>query len=146
MSGITNVLIDAGWAAGGAVGSRALTQVVLQSGNTGIMGYGANLISGFLLSWGAKALLKNSRAAADIMMGTLIGVILRAAQDFTPLGQAAALSGLGDFLATTFFTPRALVDPRSGQMVLPAQVTALQSAAKGTGMGSFYNRRMLGAR
>lgn len=145
ISGITSVLIDAGWAAGGAIGSRALTQVVLQSNNTGIMGYGANLISGFLLSWGAKGLLRNGRAAADIMMGTLIGVILRALQDFTPLGQAAQLSGLGDFLATTFFMPRVLTDPRSGQIVLPDQVSALaNTGAKNPGVGAFYSRRMYG--
>lgn len=148
MSGITNVLIDAGWAAGGAIGSRALTQLVLQSNNSGIMGYGANLVSGFLLSWGVKSIMKNSRAAADVVMGTLIGVILRALQDFTPLGQAAQLSGLGDFLATQFFTPRALVDPRSGQMVLPAGVgtpaPAANTGARNAGVGAFYSRRMYG--
>lgn len=143
MSGIGSTIIDLGWEAAGAIGSRTLTQLVLSSNNTGVIGYGANLIAGFLLSWGTKALLKNNRAATEVMKGTMFGILLRALQDYTPLGQAAQLSGLGDFLATTFFSPRALVDPRSGQMIMPAQVTAMQTT-KNTGMGSFYGRKMYG--
>jgi len=40
--------------AAGAVGSRMLPQIVLGSNNTGIMGYGANIVSGLILAWGGR--------------------------------------------------------------------------------------------
>jgi hypothetical protein len=147
------LLIDAGWTAVGGVGSRTLTQFALGSGNTGILGYGANLVSGLILSFGVRSFMKNPSAGNYVLIGTLLGIIFRAVQDFTPFGQYASLSGLGDFMTTTFFAPRGFVSSgKSGQIVTPRAITdavAASAAAAATavpagrrGMGNFYGRSM----
>lgn len=154
MSGITQLFIDAGWTAVGGVGSRTLTQFALGSSNTGIMGYGANLLSGLLISWGVRSFLKNGPAGNYVIIGTLLGIIFRAVQDFTPFGQYASLSGLGDFMATTFWQPRGFVNSgksgatwQDGQVRQIAQAAAASAAATSVpaarkGMGNFYGRSM----
>ena len=154
MSGITQLFIDAGWTAVGGVGSRTLTQFALGSSNTGIMGYGANLLSGLLISWGVRSFLKNGSAGNYVIIGTLLGIIFRAVQDFTPFGQYASLSGLGDFMTTTFWSPRGFVNSgKSGETWQANQVKQIAAAAAASaaatsvpaakrGMGNFYGRSM----
>jgi len=152
MSGITNILVDAGWAGAGAIASRALPNMLIQSMNTGVVGYGANLATGLALAWGAKSFLKNSRAAADIMLGTVIGILFRAIQDFTPYGSYASLSGMGDFQMTEFFAPRIIgpngaVDPSQSLLAAASRnasaATASAAARSGGGMGAFYRRSFI---
>jgi hypothetical protein len=147
--GITSVLIDAGWAGAGAVASRAIPNMLLTSMNTGVVGYGANIITGLALAWGARSFLKNSRAAADIMLGTMIGVIFRAVQDFTPYGKYAALNGMGDFQITEFFAPRIIgdtgtLDPsQSLKLAAAANAHAASASASGRSLGAFYRRSFI---
>lgn len=78
---------------GGAVGSRWLTQVVLGTGNSGIMGYAGNAIATLALGWaGGKFLGKGS--GPWIVAGGAAGLILRVIQDQTPLGKYFNLSGI----------------------------------------------------
>jgi hypothetical protein len=107
---IGNVLVQAAWAGGGAVGSRVLTQLALGGNNNGVLGYLANAGVALGLGWGVKKFTKDANAAKMVVVGGFIGILLRAVQDFTPFGSAvtSAFSGLGDvgiYGATTFFAP-----------------------------------------
>lgn len=144
---VMSVLTDAAWVGGGAIGSRTLTDLILgSSNNVGAVGYGVNFVTGAVAAWGVHSLFRNKRAAADIMIGTVLGMLLRAVQDFTPLGKFAQLSGMGDFMTTAFYMPRVFRDPRSGAISdpNPAATAAIAAAATGTGkgVGSFYSRNM----
>lgn len=83
-------------AAGGAVGTRYLTQVVLGDKNTGAMGYGANIAAAIALAW-AAAKFAGREVASGVAAGGLAAVILRLWSDKVSGSSAAALSGfLGD--------------------------------------------------
>ncbi len=115
-----NILETGVWAAVGAVGSKLLTQLVLSGSNTGIMGYLGNLVAGGVLGFAADKALKNSRAAYAIYVGTAIQVLLRAISDYTPYGQAVALTGVGDYQVSNFVTPQRYVNAlRSAQVEIP---------------------------
>jgi hypothetical protein len=90
--GIIGGLEKGAYIAGGAVGSRFLTQMVLGAGNTGFMGYFANALAGGLLSVAGDAVRRGS--GEYIMYGTFAGIVLRIIQDQTPLGKYFNLSGV----------------------------------------------------
>jgi len=154
MGNITQLFIDAGWTAVGGVGSRFLTSFALGSSNTGILGYGGNLIAGLLISFGLRSGLKNPSAANYALVGTFLGIIFRVIQDFTPFGQYASLSGLGDFMTTAFWTPRGFLNSgkdgttwQANQIKQIATSAAAAAAATSVpaakrGMGNFYGRGM----
>ena len=118
----------------GAVGSKLLTQVVLGASNTGIMGYLGNAVAGVALGITADKVLKNPKAAFAIYVGTAIQLVLRAITDFTPYGQAVALTGVGDYQVSNFVTPQRYVDALHGAMIEipagfgPGAPMAIQSA------------------
>jgi hypothetical protein len=83
-------------AAGGAVGTRYLTQVVLGDKNTGIMGYGGNVVAALALAY-AAAKFAGREVASGVAAGGLAAVILRLWTDKVSGSSASALSGyLGD--------------------------------------------------
>ena len=83
-------------AAGGAVGTRFLTQTILGDKNTGVMGYGANALIAIGLAW-AAAKFAGREVASGVAAGGLAAVILRLWSDRVSGSSAAALSGyLGD--------------------------------------------------
>jgi hypothetical protein len=102
----------------GAVGSKYATQMVLGSSNTSFMGYFGNLVSAFVLSWGVKSFMKNEKAAAAVLSGGIVQVVLRLINDYTPFGQYTANIGMGDagcagmnaYMPQNFLTPQRLVD------------------------------------
>ena len=111
-------LVETGvFATVGAVGSKLLTQVVLGSSNTGVMGYLGNLVAGGLIGLAADKGLKNKQAAFAVYVGTAIQIVLRAITDFTPYGSVVALSGVGDYQAANFVAPQRYVDALHGAMV-----------------------------
>ena len=114
-------LIETGiFATVGAVGSKLLTQVVLGSSNTGVMGYLGNVIAGTAIGLAADKLLKNKQAAFAVYVGTAIQIVLRAISDFTPYGSYASLSGVGDYQVSNFVTPQRYVDGlHSAQIQIP---------------------------
>lgn len=95
---------------GGAVGSKMIPQAVLGSKNTGVMGYLANVVSGGLLAWGAKAFMRDTAISQGILVGTAVQVILRVIGDNTQFGSFLSLSGLGDYMAWNGAAPQTLVD------------------------------------
>ena len=124
---IVGLAENAGWAILGAVGSRLAVQMALGPNNKGAMGYAANAAAAAVMYFGVKHGLKNSNAANMVALGSTIGLILRAMQDYTPFGQYAQLSGMGDYAATTFFVPLVPKNPQdgsSGDMLLPDSVNS----------------------
>jgi hypothetical protein len=104
----------------GAAGSRLLTQAVLGTSNTGIMGYGANLAAGGVLAFAVKSFLHNAKGAADVFKGAVVGVVLRLIADYTPFGTYLSSSGLGDYQMSNWVTPQIYADPlNSAQVRIP---------------------------
>lgn len=83
-------------AAGGAIGTRYLTQVVLGDKNTGAMGYGANLAAAIGLAWAASK-FAGPDIAKGVAAGGISAVIMRLWSERVTGTSPAALSGyLGD--------------------------------------------------
>lgn len=83
-------------AAGGAIGTRYLTQAVLGDKNSGAMGYGANLVAAFALAW-AAAKFAGPDIAKGVAAGGISALIMRLWSEKVAGTSPAALSGyLGD--------------------------------------------------
>lgn len=112
----------------GAIGTRSLTQLVLQEKNTGWMGYGANLLTAVLLGFGVKKLTGKGNIAAAVFTGSLVGIGLRIWSEQVSKTSAAALSGLGDvdfsdnglgaYVDTTFPVPTISVPGANGYLTV----------------------------
>lgn len=126
LGGMTDHIQSAVFTIAGAVGSKYLTQMVLTTSNTGVMGYIGNLVSAFVLSWGVKAFMKNEKAAAAVLSGGFVQIVLRLIADYTPFGQYTANLGMGDYLAQNWLVPQRIA-------YKPHQATLM---APGAGMGS----------
>jgi len=83
-------------AAGGAIGSRYLTQAVLGDKNTGAMGYGANIAAAIALAWAASKFAGRD-IAAGVAAGGISAVLMRLWSEKVSQTSPAAMSGyLGD--------------------------------------------------
>jgi len=83
-------------AAGGAIGTRYLTQVVLGDKNTGAMGYGGNLVAAIALAW-AAAKFAGPDISKGVAAGGISALIMRLWSEKVSGTSPAALSGyLGD--------------------------------------------------
>ena len=123
---LTGLVTSAVFTIAGAVGTKYATQAILQSNNTGVMGYVGNLIAAFALSWATKAFMKNTNAAAAVLSGGIVALVLRLIADYTPFGQYTANLGMGDYLVQNFTVPQRIAyRPHSAQLMSP-----------GGGMGS----------
>lgn len=101
----------------GALGSKLGTQLVLGSNNTGVIGYGGNLIATGLLWFLADKVMKNKTAASGIIAGGVAQLILRMLNDFTPVGSWLSQAGMGDYQAQSFVAPQILTDPTNNSNV-----------------------------
>jgi hypothetical protein len=83
-------------AAGGAIGTRYLTQAVLGDNNTGATGYAANLAAAIALAW-AAAKFAGPDIAKGVAAGGISALIMRLWSEKVAGTSPAALSGyLGD--------------------------------------------------
>ncbi len=135
IGGVSNLLVSAAYAIGGAIGSKYLVQMVLGSSNTGYVGYAANLAAGFV---GGKAIgmfTHNKNAENGFILGAAIATLIRFLNDQTPLGATLQNAGLGDYEASTFLSPARYIDaqrsaavdiPTALRMVAPAGVAGLR--------------------
>lgn len=112
---------------GGAVGSKAITQAVLSSSNTGMVGYFGNLVATIALGWGAHVAFRDKIIAQGVVGGGLAQIIVRALSDNTPYGSMLSNSGVGDYQANWNF-----VWPQRVQPGYPPRYIA----APGTGGGA----------
>lgn len=144
---VTSSLMKGVYVVGGAVGSRWLTQVVLGTGNSGIMGYAGNAVATLALGWaGAKFLGRGS--GPWIVAGGAAGLILRVIQDQTPLGKYFNLSGIDSGMGAIIpanFTMPPIYTGQNGMVRVPqgfgapAPIQAGQVVARG-GMGGPVGR------
>lgn len=93
-----NMLKDGVAAAGGFVATKQIPQVALKTRNTGVLGYGANVVAALLAAAGIGAAF-GPRAGGAALVGGSLAIVARAAEEFTPLGQHLRLSGVGDPVA-----------------------------------------------
>lgn len=144
--GLGGEIVDTLWMIGGAVGSKMITQMILGSSNTGVMGYVGNVGSGLALSFVFSKFMHNASAAKAIFKGAVLQTILRVINDLTPLGAYTSSIGVGDYQASNWVTPQIYVDPNNSAMVkipagwgggaLPAGSAGGSKAAAGGGMGA----------
>ena len=117
--GFMGEIMDTVWLVAGAVGTQMLTQMVLGTSNTGLMGYAGNGVAGFALSFVASKLLKQPKVGRALFKGAVLQIVLRAIRDFTPFGSATANLGMGDYIASNWVTPQIYADPNNSAMVVP---------------------------
>lgn len=137
MGDLAGLVSSAVFTIAGAVGSKYLTQMVLTTSNTGVMGYFGNFAAAFLLSWGVKAFMKNDKAAAAVLAGGVVQVVLRLIADYTPFGQYTSNLGMGDYLTQFYGTPQRLASSNPHNATLTMDAT-MGGAAAGLGSCSLY--------
>lgn len=104
----------------GALASKLGAQALLGTSNVGVTGYAGNAAVGGVLWFLADKVMHNKAAANGILAGTLVQILLRVINDYTPFGSYVANLGMGDYQAQSFVTPQVLVDPwRSAQIQIP---------------------------
>ena len=122
-----SAVVDAIWASGGAVGTRALTQVALGSKNQGAMGYVANGAVAVGLGMLAEK-FSGAQSGNMVLVGGLVATLLRIVQEkLMPAGAIStqlSLQGLGDasfafgdFVKSFAVLPSSSVADASGNMV-----------------------------
>ncbi len=139
--GFGSTLTNAVFVIAGALFSKLGAQIALGTNNTGPIGYFANAVAGAVLWFGTSKLMKNQAASDGVIAGTVVQVLLRVLNDYTPFGAYVANLGLGDYQMQSYVTPQVLVDPVNsaeiqqpngwGQPMLPA-------AAAPAGVGGLY--------
>lgn len=153
--GIVGLVSNAVFVIAGAVGSKLITQMILTTKNTGVMGYAGNAIVGFGMWLFAEKVLRKPGVAAGLAAGTAVQVVLRLINDYTPFGQYIAQLGMGDYQAQAFVTPQILVDPFNRATIaipgawqppaLPAPSPQTPSAAAAAaGVGSYGGGNLYG--
>jgi hypothetical protein len=104
----------------GGLGSKLGTQAVLGANNVGLIGYAANAAVGGVLWFITRMVLKNKNAEAGVISGTILQILLRVINDYTPFGSYVNQLGMGDYQMQSFVTPQILVDPwNSAQVQIP---------------------------
>ena len=153
--GLTQLVTNAVFVIVGALGSKLGAQAVLGSNNTGIIGYVGNAAIGAALWLLTEKVMKNRAAASGVIAGTVVQILLRAINDFTPFGSYVQQLGMGDYQVQSFVTPQVLVDPwNSAQVAIPngwaptmvAPPAAAGAPAGGPGMSGYADNLYGGGR
>ena len=119
-AGVTGLVTNAVFVIIGALGSKLGAQAVLGTNNVGVVGYAGNAAIGAALWFITEKLMKNRAASAGVISGTLVQILLRVINDYTPFGSYVAQLGMGDYQMQSFVTPQILVDPfNSAQIRVP---------------------------
>lgn len=132
MGDLTGLVTSAVFTVAGAVGTKYVTQMVLTTSNTGVMGYFGNLVAAFVLSYGVKMFMKNDRAAAAVLSGGMVQLVLRLINDYTPYGSYVSNLGMGDYTALGNYNSQNFLTPQ--RLVNGLQSAQLQTYPAGTGM------------
>jgi hypothetical protein len=118
--GIGPLVTNAVFVIVGALGSKLGAQAVLGTNNVGVMGYAGNAVVGGVLWFITEKLMKNRAASSGVISGTLVQILLRVINDYTPFGSYVAQLGMGDYQAQSFVTPQVLLDPwNSAKIQIP---------------------------
>lgn len=143
--GLGNLVTSAAYAIAGAVGSKLLTQAVLGTSNTGIMGYGGNLVAAFALGKGVGMFTKNKNAQNAIILGGVIQTVLRIVIDKTPFGAQLSNIGMGDYMAQNYLTPQRVTDGLNSAALQPP-VVPMAAGRRAAGAMSGIGRGLVGGR
>lgn len=146
MGGVSNLIVSAAYAIGGAVGSKYLTQMVLGASNVGYVGYAANIAAAFVAGKAVGMFTKNKAAENSVILGGVIMAVIRFLSDQTPLGSTLSQYGLGDYEASTWLSPARYVNAAtSAQVDIPTALRPMLPAGKGgmagVGGGSYSRTR-----
>lgn len=126
------------YAIAGGVGSKLLTQAVLQGKNTGWLGYAGNLGVSFALGMAVKTFMRNSNAGNAVILGGVIQTVMRVLVDQTPLGETVKQFGVGDYMAQNYLAPQRVVDGLNSAALVPPVMPMMASAAAGVSGGNLY--------
>jgi hypothetical protein len=128
---------------GGAVGSKAATQLVLGSSNTGLMGYFGNAVATVALGWGAHLAFRDKLISQMVIAGGFAQIIVRILTDQTPYGSVLANAGVGDYQTNWNFAspqrvspgypPRSIAVPPGWGGAAAVPVVTHSTAGKGVG-------------
>jgi len=143
---VSNLIVSAAYALGGAVGSKYLTQMVLGASNVGYVGYAANLAAAFVGGKVVGMVTKNKQAENSVILGGVIMTLIRFLSDQTPLGATLQSAGLGDYEASTWLSPARYIDAqRSAAVDIPTALRPMIAAGKGMaglrGSGTYSRTR-----
>ncbi len=142
----TDLFILGGGALVGSTLSLAGTQMILQSNNTGVMGYAGNLLSTLILAWLGGMVTKNRAFPAGILAGGVGAIMRRIISDYSLFGGYTSQLGMGDYMVSNWVTPqrltsdfRSLTEANVGQgqwgfQAAPAMAIS-SSGVSATGMG-----------
>jgi hypothetical protein len=121
----------------GLLGSKYVAQLVLSTSNTGIIGYVGNLAVGGIGGWALSSLAKKPKLGQNFFMGSVIEVIVRVLEDYTPAGSFISSIGIGDYFASNWVSPQRYTDAlNSANVQIPggwAPTTVIQSSAAPAG-------------
>jgi hypothetical protein len=158
-AGLGPAVTNAAFVIVGALGSKLGAQIILGANNTGLIGYATNAAVGTGLWFATAKLMRNPAASAGVIAGTIVQILLRVINDYTPFGQYVSQLGMGDYQMQSFVTPQVLVDPwNSAEVAIPngwaprllppppaanggpaaAAAAAAVAAGNGGGMGGLY--------
>lgn len=144
--GFTSSITNALFVIVGALGSKLGAQAALGANNKDLLGYFGNAVAGGILWFGTSKLVKNKAASDGVLAGTLVQIILRILNDYTPFGSYLNQLGMGDYQAQSFVTPQVLVDPlNSAEIAIPSAwapkyiaPAPVMAAGGGAGMSGLY--------
>ena len=101
------------WVTGGAgvlagfVGSAAIPQMILGTGNTGATGYAVTAAAAIGLGFLSHFLLPRQQAVTiGVVSGGMANLIRRIISDQTPFGSYLSMSGMGDYMVANWGPPR----------------------------------------
>ena len=101
------------WVTGGAgvlagfVGSAAIPQMILGTGNTGATGYAVTAAAAIGLGFLSHFLLPRQQAVTvGVVSGGVANLIRRIISDQTPFGSYLSMSGMGDYMVANWGPPR----------------------------------------
>jgi hypothetical protein len=109
--GVGGLVTNAVFVIIGALGSKLGAQAILGTNNVGVLGYAGNAAVGGVLWFITEKLMKNRAASAGVISGTVVQILLRVINDYTPFGSYVSQLGMGDYQMQSFVTPQVLVDP-----------------------------------
>ena len=133
---------------GGGVGSKALTQALLSTSNTGVMGYAGNLGATVALAWASHLAFKDKIITMAVAGGGIAQIITRMITDLTPYGSVLSNAGVGDYQTGWNFVwpqrvnvgypPRGIQIPQGWGAAAAAPSTAVVThSTAGKGMGGY---------
>ena len=117
----------------GFVGSAALPQMILSTGNTGMAGYAATAAAAIGLGFLSHMLFPRlPSVTVGVVSGGVANLIRRIISDQTPFGSYLSMSGMGDYMVANWGPPRMNNGLFSAMAEAPG--TAWGAAGSGGGM------------